>query len=194
MARLAKSEKIHLVQLARRAIERRLSGQSAFWETTPFEKLKQQAGAFVTLHLGGELRGCIGRVEAKESLERVVQGLAVAAATQDFRFSSVTQADLPLLEIEISVLSPLTTISGVEEIQVGKHGLVVRKGKQSGLLLPQVASDHGWDGPTFLSQTCLKAGLPRDYWKSGELEIRVFSAEVFSEKDLFVPDPSLPIQ
>lgn len=194
MGNFAKSEKIHLIQLARRAIERRLSGQPVSWETTPLEKLKQLAGAFVTLHLGGELRGCIGRVEARVSLEKVVQEMAIAAATQDFRFSSVSQGDLPLLEIEISVLSPPTIISDAEEIQVGKHGLVVRKGTQSGLLLPQVAAEHGWDVQTFLSQTCLKAGFPGDYWESGELEIRVFSAEVFSEKDLFVPDPSLPIQ
>jgi AmmeMemoRadiSam system protein A len=141
----------------------------------------QEVAAFVTLRRReGELRGCIGRVEVSEPLYRTVQDCAISAATQDFRFPPVTAPELNDLMIEISALSPFRLISKHDEIQVGRHGLLIRKGFHVGLLLPQVASERNWSRNEFLQAICHKAGLPTDAWRDADLY--VFSAEVFEEE------------
>ena len=142
---------------------------------------ERQGGAFVTLHKHGELRGCIGHIEVDQPLGRVVPRCAVAAASTDPRFPPVSLAEVPELEIEISLLGPLEPIAGPADIIVGRHGLVVERDWHRGLLLPQVATEWGWDAQTFLGQTCHKAGLPQDAWKHW-VKMWRFEAEVFSEK------------
>jgi AmmeMemoRadiSam system protein A len=142
--------------------------------------LAEPRGAFVTLHNHGELRGCIGHIEPTTPLGKVVPRCAVAAGTNDPRFPPITPTELDELDIEISVLAPLEPIAGPQDIDVGRHGLVVERDWQRGLLLPQVAVEWNWDAETFLAQTCHKAGLPRDAWKHGAKKWR-FEAEVFSE-------------
>jgi len=139
-------------------------------------------GAFVSIHNHGDLRGCIGHIEATEPLGTVIARCAVAAATEDPRFRAVTAAELDELDLELSLLGPLEPVSSVDEIELGRHGLVVETGWHRGLLLPQVASEWGWDRETFVAQTCAKAGLPRDAWKHGARLYR-FEAEVFGETE-----------
>jgi AmmeMemoRadiSam system protein A len=138
--------------------------------------------AFVTLHVGGELRGCIGTSERGRSLWRVVGDMAAAAATRDPRFPPIEVTDLQAMTVEISVLSPDIVIHRPEEIEIGRHGLDVRRDGARGLLLPQVALEHGFDRERFLAATCRKAGLPADAWHDGTTEIRVFEAEVFGDE------------
>jgi AmmeMemoRadiSam system protein B/AmmeMemoRadiSam system protein A len=178
---LGPAEKKRLLDLARRTIESWVRDRKlpAVSETDPTLQVRQ--GAFVTIEMKGALRGCIGNFVSKEPLWKTVMAMAVAASSEDPRFPPMTPADLPGMELEISVLSPMRRISGPSEIEVGKHGLYIVKGYRSGTLLPQVATDYGWDGLTFLQQTCRKAGLPPDAWKEGA-EISVYDAQVFSEK------------
>ena len=143
--------------------------------------LRRLGGAFVTLHHHGELRGCIGHIEPNQTLGTIVPRCAVAAGTTDPRFPPITATELEQLAIEISLLGPLEPIEGPHEIEIGHHGLVVEIGWQRGLLLPQVATEWGWDAETFLAQTCHKAGLARDAWKRGA-KIWRFEAEVFGER------------
>ncbi len=137
-------------------------------------------GAFVSLHVHGDLRGCIGYPPADRPLGEVVARCAVSAATADRRFPPLTLDELGAAQIEISVLGPIEPVGDVAEIVVGRHGLIVSEGFSKGLLLPQVASERGWDRETFLAHTCLKAGLRRDAWRSGA-QIEKFEAEVFAE-------------
>ena len=146
--------------------------------------LNEPRGAFVTLHKDGKLRGCIGHIRAQKPLVETIVEMAEAAAFQDPRFPPVTTKELSQLEYEISVLTPLRRIKDVEEIQVGIHGIYMKRGPSSGLLLPQVATEWGWDRITFLEHTCSKAGLPEDAWKDKKTEIYIFSADVFSPDDL----------
>ena len=141
--------------------------------------LMEKRGAFVTLKKHGQLRGCIGHIKGSKPLYKTVGEMAVAAAFNDPRFNPVTEAELSDLEIEVSVLTPLKRIKDLEEIEVGKHGILMKKGFYSGLLLPQVATEYGWDRKTFLEHTCLKAGLSTDAWKDKDTMIYIFSAEVF---------------
>jgi AmmeMemoRadiSam system protein A len=143
--------------------------------------LAHPSGAFVSLHRHGDLRGCIGHIEANEPLGRVITRCAVAACSTDPRFPSVTPAELADIDLELSLLGPLEPITTADEIEIGRHGLVVQQGWRRGLLLPQVATEWSWDRETFLSQTCHKAGLPMDAWKKGATIWR-FEAEVFGEK------------
>ena len=142
-------------------------------------RLKEPRGAFVTLTTGGRLRGCIGSLVGVMPLHETVRKMAVQAATRDPRFPPVSPQELSLLEIEISVISPLRPVQHMEEIVVGTHGLVLVHGNRSGVLLPQVASDYGWDRETFLEQLSQKAGLPNDAWKSPKAQLYAFTAEVF---------------
>lgn len=171
-------ERALLLNLAHRAIESTLEERSLDL-TPPSDHLAEARGAFTTLHLGGNLRGCIGYVLAKDPLYQAVAETARAAAFDDPRFPPVTPDEAPYLKVDISVLSPLRTIRP-EEIVVGQHGLVVTHGARRGLLLPQVPLEWDWDRETFLSQTCLKAGLPSDCWKRGA-GLQAFTAEVFGE-------------
>lgn len=142
------------------------------------------AGAFVTLHKKGQLRGCIGHMVGTAPVVETVQNMAIAAATEDPRFERVRPEELTDIDIEISVLSPLKRITDVNEIEVGKHGIILGKGWNRGVLLPQVATEQGWDRDTFLAHTCLKAGLPPDSWKDPGTIIEIFSAQVFGEKSM----------
>lgn len=145
----------------------------------PNDPLSRPSPAFVTLRRGDQLRGCIGHLEADRPLADVVARAAVAAATEDPRFPPVTAAELDDLAVEISVLGPMQLVTDPMTIEVGRHGLVVHSGVKRGLLLPQVASEWGWDRETFLEQLCMKAGLPRGAWRAAELF--TFEAEVFSD-------------
>lgn len=149
-------------------------------------ELMRPAGVFVTLHVRRpghplELRGCIGTFEASAPLVNNVSQMAIAAATRDPRFPPVSVAELDQIVIEISVLSPRRRVRP-EQIEVGRHGIYITRGAQRGVLLPQVAVEHGWDAATFLDHTCLKAGLPPGSWREDpSVEIEVFSAEILSE-------------
>ncbi len=179
---LSKEERESLLNLARDTIGAKF-GKKAPPDFTPKSAvLSEPRGAFVTLHKHGALRGCIGYVEAIKPLYQSVIEMAIAAAFQDPRFTPLTDNEFDDIDIEISVMSPLKKISNVDEIEVGKHGIIMKAGYNQGLLLPQVATEQGWDRHTFLENTCFKAGLNGDCWKNAGTEIYIFSAEVFSEK------------
>ena len=167
-----------LLRLAHQAIDTALEGSEL---TTPgiSEHLQQHRGAFTTLHLEGDVRGCVGYVFPVAPLFQTIIETARAAAFQDMRFLPVTREEAAQLQISISVLSPLFPIK-VEELELGKHGLLVTLGNRRGLLLPQVPAEHGWDRKTFLEQTCRKAGLPPDAWQH-EATLEAFTAEIFGE-------------
>jgi len=139
-------------------------------------------GAFVTLKRHGRLRGCIGTLECRQSMAVEVARVAVSAAREDPRFEAVRPAELGDLDVEVSVLGPLEEIDPADPvaIEIGRHGLVVEQGPRRGLLLPQVATEWGWDREEFLSQTCAKAGLAPDAWRRGARVYR-FAADVFGE-------------
>lgn len=178
--RLTDGERRELLDIARRAMTGWLREGKVPGERPESETLRTPCAAFVTLHYRGRLRGCIGYTEARVPLYRTVQECAVAAATEDPRFSPVTAREAGEVRFEISILSPLSPVSA-EEVAVGVHGLMIRKGVRRGLLLPQVATEHGWDRATFLTQVCSKAGLPPDAWKQGAT-LYSFTAEVFGEQ------------
>ena len=145
--------------------------------------LDAPGAAFVTLHVDGALRGCIGTLERRRSLWSVVGEMAAAAATRDPRFPPIDVTDLQAMTVEISVLSPDMVIDHPEEIEIGRHGLDVRRDGVRGLLLPQVAVEHRLNGERFLAETCRKAGLPTDAWRDPGTEIRAFEADVFGDHD-----------
>jgi AmmeMemoRadiSam system protein A len=147
----------------------------------PAGPLAQPGAAFVTLHVAGALRGCIGTCERVRPLWSVVPDMATAAATRDPRFPPLAPRDLPDLTVEISVLSPERRIADPQEIEIGRHGLDIRRERARGLLLPQVAVEHELDRDAFLAATCRKAGLPGSAWRDPETEVRVFEADVFGE-------------
>jgi uncharacterized protein len=167
-----------LLRIAREAIVAHVTGATA--SLPPAELLTQPGAAFVTIHKRGELRGCIGHIEANEPLGRVIPRCAVAACSLDPRFPALAADELPNIDLELSLLAPLEPIAGPADVEIGRHGLVVEKGSRRGLLLPQVAVEWKWDAATFLAHTCHKAGLPRDAWQEGAKMWR-FEAEVFAE-------------
>jgi AmmeMemoRadiSam system protein A len=125
------------------------------------------------------LRGCIGHIRADHPLHATIKDMAIAAAFEDPRFSPLSRKEFDKIDIEISVLTPFKRITDINAIEVGKHGIYIVKGFYSGLLLPQVATEYGWDRVAFLEHTCNKAGLPKDAWKEKDTEIYLFSADVF---------------
>jgi AmmeMemoRadiSam system protein A len=167
-----------LLRLAHQAIDTELDEHELALPAIP-EHLQQQRGAFTTLHLEGDVRGCVGYVFPVAPLFQTVIETARAAAFQDMRFLPVTRQEAGQLQISISVLSPLFPIKA-EEVELGKHGLLVTQGNRRGLLLPQVPAEHGWDRKAFLQQTCRKAGLPPDAWEH-EATLEAFTAEIFGE-------------
>lgn len=181
---LSLEDKRTLMRIARTTVEDVVKGQKVpdFKVTSP--DLLENRGAFVTLTERGQLRGCIGYIIGVKPLYQTVREVAEAAALRDPRFPPVKPEELDALEYEISALSVPHTIKDVNEIKVGVHGIIIRKGYHQGLLLPQVATDYGWDRQTFLEHTCTKAGLPTDAWKDDDTEIQIFSAEVFNEEQI----------
>ena len=185
---LTDAEKDYLKSLARWAINQGLengpwAGDMPQLPEPPTDKLRQSYGAFVTLHepksRGGRLRGCIGHIVGDQPLFRTIASMAQAAAFQDPRFPPLSRAQAGDVELEISVLSPLTPCPDLNQVEVGRHGLLVRRGNRSGLLLPQVPVEWGWDRQTFLKQTCIKAGLPGACWQDPQAQWLWFEAEVF---------------
>lgn len=175
------SQRNRLLGIARRALEGYIGAGKIPSEVEVGGKLAAPGAAFVTLTKNGRLRGCIGYTEAVAPLFKVVQECAVAAATEDPRFPPVSPTELPSLRVEISVLTPMFPIRP-EEVEVGRHGLMVTQGRMRGLLLPQVPVEWGWDRETFLDQVCVKAGLEPSAWRRGAT-LRAFTAEVFGEQE-----------
>jgi AmmeMemoRadiSam system protein A len=178
---LTSDQREALLALARAAATRVARGES---ETPPGPAptgLGAPGAAFVTLRVGGDLRGCIGTFEARGALWDVVHEMATAAATRDPRFTPLEAEDLDGLSVDVSVLAPARRVADPREIEIGRHGLEIRRGYRRGLLLPQVATDHDLDREAFLAETCRKAGLPAGAWREAETEIWAFEAEVFGE-------------
>ena len=174
-----------LLRIAREAVEAEVLGKPR--PPRPREPIGAEgfSGAFVTLRTHGRLRGCIGTFAPRGTLPETVQEMAVAA-THDSRFlhMPLTAQELPELEIEISVLSPLVRTEDPLSLELGKHGIYIRRGAASGCFLPQVATETGWSKEEFLSRCCEgKAGLPADAWRDPATEVYLFTAEVFSEAD-----------
>jgi hypothetical protein len=179
---LTGKEKAELLQIAHRSVETRIRERKIYLVgDTGFPHLAEARGAFVTLKERGELRGCIGYISPMKSLAETVRDVAAAAAAQDPRFEQVNASELPLLEYEISVMSPLRRVLDINQIKVGKHGLIIKKGNIEGILLPQVPVEEHWDRNTFIEQTCRKAGLPRQAWKDEDTDMFMFTALVFGE-------------
>jgi AmmeMemoRadiSam system protein A len=170
-----------LLKIARSAIEACLGGASFSLPDVKSPALKEKRGAFVTIYDGTHLRGCIGTFSAQKPLYETVVEMAVSSATRDPRFLPLTLDELPGVRIEISALTPLKRTEGVEEIEVGRHGLYIARGVHRGALLPQVAVEYGFDREEFLYQACLKAGLPSGCRGEG-VEIYIFEAEVFGQQ------------
>jgi AmmeMemoRadiSam system protein A len=177
---LSPEDRDRLLVLARRCLEARVRRQLA----PPIDRgggLYLLMGGFVTIHCGGDLRGCLGRLETDRAIADNVAHLAAIVSDSDPRFRPLGAAELAYTAIEISALTPEEEVRDVGEIEVGRHGLIIEDGRRRGLLLPQVAVEHGWDRETFLEQTCLKAGLPTDAWRRGARIFR-FEADVFGER------------
>ena len=195
---LGAGERAGLMKIARQSVfyavkERKLFQCSSGGMT----KLDQDRGAFVTLKKHGELRGCNGYVAPMKPLCTTVRDVAASAAVNDPRFRPVEFRELPEIEYEVSVLSPLRRVTDIKQIKVGEHGLVMRKGDRVGLLLPQVPVEQHWDRKTFLEQTCVKANLPPNAWKDEDTDIFMFTALVFGENTAPTPpgvEDSRPVQ
>lgn len=170
-----------LLAIARDTIVGAVTNLACQAPTVAAGPLTEQRGCFVTIKKQGALRGCIGNFMATRPLWQMVQEMAVAAATHDPRFYPMKPADLAEFTLELSVLSPLQKIESIDEIQVGVHGIYLEKNSARGVLLPQVATEYGWDRETFLRQTCVKAGLSPDAWQEGTT-LHIFFAEVFGEE------------
>jgi len=184
---LSDAEKQFLLMVARRSVESAVK-KSPDFETTALlpslPSLNAPRGAFVTIRAGNNLRGCIGYVDPIKPLLETVRLVSSKAALDDTRFSPISPEELPDIWIEISVLSPMQGISRIEEIEIGRHGVVVESGRLRGLLLPQVAVEYGWNPETFVSQTARKAGLPSNAWNETGVNVSIFSAEVFCERSV----------
>ncbi len=172
-----------LVKLARQAIISTFNREESI--NTKHIKLNEKTGVFISLHehKTNELRGCIGFSEAAYPLSVAVIEAAKAAAFSDSRFQPIQENELGNMTIEISVLTKPTHIYNINEIELGKDGLIVERGSNKGLLLPQVAVEYNWGREEFLSHACNKAGLPLDYWKNNKIKIYKFQAEIFKEKE-----------
>jgi len=176
---IPQDDRERLLWLARQALEARVRKASP----PPVEyggALDWPRGAFVTIHARGSLRGCLGRVGVSAPLADTIAHLAAVVSDSDPRFDPVSPAELPHITVEISVLTLETEVSSIEAIEVGRHGLIIEQGHRRGLLLPQVATEQGWDRETFLDHACRKASLPPDAWRRGA-RILIFEAQVFGE-------------
>ncbi|MCL1926589.1 MAG: AmmeMemoRadiSam system protein A [Syntrophorhabdaceae bacterium] len=178
---LDEKERQELLRLARTTLELYVREHKEPDMAAPEGKLASPGAAFVTLTNKGRLRGCIGYTEAVAPLYKVVRECVMAAATEDRRFPPVSAGELAFIDLEISVLTPMVPIRA-EDVEVGRHGLMISHQQKRGLLLPQVPVDLGWDREKFLDQVCVKAGLPPGAWRRGA-ELKGFTAEVFGERE-----------
>jgi AmmeMemoRadiSam system protein A len=181
--KLTNEEKKTLLKIARSSIQSVLDGNPFPKKEYKSEALDQPSGVFVTLHIGEDLRGCIGYVEPFYPLAQATQEAAVKAAMEDPRFMPITLTELASITIEISVLSPLSELYDITKIEIGKHGLVIDAGFRRGLLLPQVATEYEWDREQFLNHTARKAGLPPDAWQRKEVKLFTFTVDKFDESE-----------
>jgi uncharacterized protein len=179
---LTREEKLILLETARESIVSKLEKRSGRYPDVT-EKLQTVCGAFVTLHTEGELRGCIGNIRGIDALHEGVRELARSSAFHDPRFPPLRADELDTLSIEISVLSPLEKADSPDEVEVGTHGLLIRSKSRSGVLLPQVPAEQGWDREQFIHHTCRKAGLPPGCLNREDTELFLFTALVFGEED-----------
>ncbi len=179
---LSETESTTLLQIAREAIRRHLNQEEYTPAPREEKALNEKSGCFVTLKRNGRLRGCIGNFQSTQPLFREVAAMAVASAVQDPRFQPLQAGELAAITLEITILSALRKVDDSREIEIGTHGIYIEKGLNRGVLLPQVAVEHGWDRETFLQQTCLKAGLPAAAWQSPDAEIYLFSGRIIQEK------------
>ena len=180
MPSLSESDRLGLLKLARQAITEAVS-RGQIWTDIPSGGIfSQPRGVFVTLNVHSRLRGCIGVVEPEETLGDSVARCAASAALQDSRFPSLRPDEISDLQIEISLLSPPLPIR-IEEIEIGRHGLLISRGRQRGLLLPQVAVEHHLSVEQFLAETCRKAQLPLDAWRETEASVLAFTCDIFSD-------------
>ncbi len=177
---LPDADRAALIALARDAVTSAVCG-GPLPEPAETGIFTRVAGAFVTLSIRGELRGCIGQVEPRDPVGAVIVHCAAAAALEDPRFPPVSPIEVASLDIEVSLLTPAEEVIDVDRIEIGRHGLIVSHGGCRGLLLPQVATEHGWSREQFLVQTCRKAGLAKDAWQRGA-KIYCFEAEVFGDR------------
>ena len=177
---LTEKEQKELLKIARDTIVEYVTNRNVPAIVMASPGLNLHSGCFVTIKKQGELRGCIGNFVSEQPLSLLVQEMSISAATRDPRFYPMKTDDLADFTIDISVLSPLAKAVSVEEIKVGIHGIYIIKGSYRGVLLPQVATEYGWNRAQFLQHTCIKAGLPQDAWQ-GECDIYTFSAQVFGE-------------
>jgi AmmeMemoRadiSam system protein A len=186
---LTDEERKALLQIARQSIESVLLHRPTKDLSGLQGELRELRGVFVTLKRHGELRGCIGYVEPRLPLAEAVQEVAQKAAFEDPRFLPLTMEEWPDVDIEISILSPLERVTDVQEIEVGKHGLVIDAGFTRGLLLPQVATEYHWDREQFLRHTAIKAGLPPDAWQKSGVRLYTFTTETFGETSASSVEP-----
>lgn len=177
MRSLSEDERKKILELARQSLREAVGHHGESFPIPTEGIFGELCGVFVSLHARGKLRGCIGVVEPSEPLGSSIAQCAASAARNDPRFAPVREEELEFMEIEVSVLSPPKAMR-LEEIEIGKHGLLIEQGRHRGLLLPQVATEHGLDRERFLGETCRKAGLPRDAWKSVETAIYGFTCEI----------------
>ncbi len=182
--KFSSEEKRLLLRIARESVEAAVSGRRFTISVPESKRLRQKAGAFVTLHSRGDLRGCIGLIEGRLPLYETVAEMAEKSAIADPRFNRVTPDEIQDIDIEISVLSPLKKVGAPEDVAVGTHGVLIEMGFARGLLLPQVATENGWNREEFLRYVCLKAGLGQEDYKDPRAIMYVFTAEVFSEEGL----------
>lgn len=178
-------EKKILLSIARKSIESRLSGTKyQYPDLSIYPNFSLKAGAFVTLMIDHQLRGCIGFILSDQELYKTIHEAAIEAAFGDPRFPAITSNELNDIHLEISVLSPPFPMKNYDEIELGKHGLILNEKGKRGLLLPQVPIEHNMDKEEYLDAICQKTGLPKTYWRDKQLNIDLFTAEVFSENEL----------
>ena len=185
---LSNDEKCALLKIARTAIESSLKGKSLPELEYDSDAMKRRSGVFVTLRIGEDLRGCIGYIEPLFPLAEATQEVAVKAAKEDPRFMPLTQSEYENIKVEISVLSPVEELKNIDSIEIGKHGLIIDAGYRRGLLLPQVATEYGWNRIQFLEHTAIKAGLPPDAWKRKDAKLFSFSVEKIEEAEFGVKE------
>jgi uncharacterized protein len=185
MAELNREQQVKLLKLARKTIAEYLNAEyNGGGLDLSDEIFKEKRGAFVTLHHEGNLRGCIGNIVGVNPILQTIVEMSKSSAFRDPRFPPLSKVEYSGIDIEISILSPIEQVGDISDIVVGRDGLIVSSGFNSGLLLPQVPVEQGWDLETFLTHTCYKAGLPGDSWKKPGLKMEKFSAQVFGEKEL----------